>query len=78
MNRVKIGNFKIGEEVLITTFNPPIKAKIADMYELPFQQVPMTNGMMLEKYHGGNVPIIEVFIDGKVRSFVSEIVKKIN
>lgn len=38
----------------------------------------MTDGMMLEKYHGGNVPIIEVFIDGKVRSFVSEIVKKIN
>ncbi len=46
MNRVKIGNFKIGEEVLITTFNPPIKAKIADMYELPFKQVPMTDGMM--------------------------------
>lgn len=38
MNRVKIGNFKIGEEVLITTFNPPIKAKIADMYELPFNR----------------------------------------
>tara|TARA_R110000868_G_scaffold229686_3_gene482772 strand:+ start:816 stop:1052 length:237 start_codon:yes stop_codon:yes gene_type:complete len=78
MNRKKIGNFNIGEEVLITTFNPPIKAKIADMYELPFQQVPITNEELVRKYSGKNVPIIEVFIDGKVRSFISEIVKKIN
>jgi hypothetical protein len=78
MNRKKIGNFNIGEEVLITTFNPPVKAKIADMYELPFQQVPLTNENMVKKYNGKNVPIIEVFIDGKVRSFISEIVKKIN
>jgi hypothetical protein len=78
MNRKKIGNFNIGEEVLITTFNPPIKAKIADMYELPFQQVPITNEELMRKYSGKDVPIIEVFIDGKVRSFISEIVKKIN
>jgi hypothetical protein len=78
MNRKKIGNFNIGEEVLITTFNPPIKAKIADMYELPFKQVPITNEELVRKYSGKNVPIIEVFIEGKVRSFISEIVKKIN
>lgn len=77
MNRKRIGNFKIGEEVLITTYNPPMKATIADMYELPFEQVPMTDQNMINKYYGKKVPIIEVFIDGKVRSFVSEIVKKV-
>lgn len=78
MFRTKIKNFKIGEEVLITTYSPPIKAKIADMYELPFSQVPMTDQEMIRKYQGKNVPIIEVFVGGKVRSFVSEVVKKIN
>jgi hypothetical protein len=76
MNKTRIGNFRIGEEVLVTTYNPPVKAKIADMYELPFEQVPMTDGEMIKKYYGKNVPIIEVFIDGKIRSFVSEIIKK--
>ena len=48
------------------------------MYELPFEQVPMTDQKTINKYYGKNVPIIEVFIDGKVRSFISEVVKKIN
>lgn len=78
MFRTKIKNFKVGEEVLITTYSPPAKAKIADMYELPFEQVPMTDQKTINKYYGKNVPIIEVFIDGKVRSFISEVVKKIN
>ncbi len=77
MNRKKIKNFSIGEEVLITTYNPPMKVKIADMYELPFQQVPMDDISLIRKYNGKNVPIIEVFIDGKVRSFMSEVVKKV-
>jgi len=77
MNKKIIGNFKIGEEVLVTTYNPPIRVKIADMYELPFEQVPMTDKDMIKKYYGKNVPIIEVFIDGRVRSFISEVVKKI-
>jgi hypothetical protein len=77
MNRKKNGNFKIGEEVLVTTYNPPIKAKIADMYELPFEQVPMTDQKVINKYYGKMVPIIEVFIDGKVRSFIGEVVKKV-
>jgi hypothetical protein len=77
MNRKRIGNFKIGEEVLITTYNPPMKAKIADMYELPFQQVPIDDISLIRKYNGKNVPIIEVFIEGKVRSFISEVVKKV-
>jgi hypothetical protein len=77
MTRKKIKNFSIGEEVLITTYNPPMKVKIADMYELPFQQVPMDDISLIKKYNGKNVPIIEVFIDGKVRSFISEVVKKV-
>lgn len=77
MNKKKIGNFKIGEEVLVTTYNPPVKAKIADMYELPFEQVPMTDKKVIQKYYGKMVPIIEVFIDGKIRSFISEVIRKV-
>ena len=42
MAKTRIDNFRLGEEVLITSYNPPVKAKIADMYELPFEQIPMT------------------------------------
>lgn len=77
MGRKKIGNFNLGEEVLITTFNPPVKVTIADMYELPFEQIPMTDEKMINKYYGKKVPIIEVFMDGKIRSFISEVVKKV-
>ena len=47
------------------------------MYELPFQQVPIDDISLIRKYNGKNVPIIEVFIEGKVRSFISEVVKKV-
>lgn len=77
MGRKKIGNFNIGEEVLVMTYNPPRKVTIADMYELPFEQIPMTDQDMINKYYGKKVPIIEVFDDGKVRSFISEVIKKI-
>lgn len=70
-------NIKVNDEVLITTYNPPIKAKVADMYNLPFEQVPMTDPNMIKKYYGKNVPIVEVFIEGKLRSFVSEVVVKV-
>lgn len=76
MGRTRIDNFRIGEQVLITSYNPPVKAKIADMYELPFEQIPMTDPETVKKYYGNNVPIIEVFIDGKIRSFVKDVVVK--
>lgn len=76
MTKTRIENFKIGEEVLVTSYNPPVTAKIADMYELPFEQVPMTDKDAIRKYHGTNVPIFEVFIDGQVRSFVKDVVTK--
>jgi hypothetical protein len=76
MKKIKIGNFRIGEEVLITSYNPPVKAKIGDMYELPFEQVPLTDPEAVRKYYNKNVPIFEVFIDGQIRSFVADVVKK--
>ncbi len=70
-------NFKRGEEVLITTYSPPERAKVLDSYEVPFEQVPMTDPKMIKKYHGKKVPIVEVSVGGKIRSFVSEIVRKV-
>jgi hypothetical protein len=77
MNKIIIDNFKLGQEVLVNSYNPPIKAKIADMYEIPFEQIPMTDEKIVKKYYGKNVPIIEVFMDGKVRSFVKDVISKI-
>lgn len=76
MGKIQIDNFRIGEEVLVTAYNPPIVAKVADMYELPFEQIPMTDPEAVKKYHGKMVPIFEVFIDGKIRAFVKDVVKK--
>lgn len=70
-------NFKRGEEVLIMTYNPPEKATVSDSYSLPFEQVPMTDQKMINKYYGKKVPIVEVFMNGKVRSFIGEVVKRV-
>ena len=70
--------FKKEEEVLITTYNPPIKGNVADQYELPFEQIPMTDESLIKKYRGKKVPIVEVFINGKLLSFVGDVVKKSN
>ena len=70
--------FKKEEEVLITTYNPPIKVNVADYYELPFEQIPMTDESLIKKYRGKKVPIVEVFINGKLLSFVGDVVKKSN
>ena len=48
------------------------------MYELPFEQVPMNNVSLIKKYQGKKVPVFEVFVDGKVRAFVKEVVSKIS
>jgi hypothetical protein len=68
--------FKKGDKVFIITYNPPQEAIVADTYELPFEQVPMNDQKMINKYYGKTVPIVEVFINGKIRSFVDEVVKK--
>jgi len=76
MGKIQIDNFQIGEMVLVTAYNPPLEAKVADMYELPFEQIPMTDPEAIKKYYGKNVPIFEVFVDGKIRAFVKDVVKK--
>lgn len=70
--------FKKEEEVLITSYNPPIKGRVADYYELPFEQVPMNDKSLISKYRGKKVPIVEVFINGKLLSFIDEVIEKIN
>ena len=76
MNKKRIKNLNIGDSVLITNYNPPLKAKVGDMYELPYNQVPMDEKTLVDKYYGKNIPIVEVFIDGRVRSFVADVVEK--
>jgi len=78
MKKIIIDNFKVGEEVLITTYNPPVKAKVSDMYEIPYNQVMLADTKSLQKYRGGNVPFFEVFLkDGKIASFIKDVVKKV-
>ncbi len=74
MRKIKIDNIRIGDEVLVISYNPPLRVRVADTYELPFEQVPITDNNLIRKYSGKNVPIVEVFIDGKVRSFISDVI----
>lgn len=69
-------NYRKGEKVKVMTYNPPLEVTVADYYELPFTQVPMDNKALIRKYHGKNVPIVEVFSNGKLLSFVADIVRK--
>ena len=75
MKKIKIDNFKINEEVLITSFNPPIKAKVMDMYELDPM---MVNDEDLKRQYPKGIPVFEVVMEenGKLRSFVKDVVKK--
>lgn len=75
MKKIKIDNFKINENVLITSYNPPIKAKIMDMYELDPM---MVDDFDLRKKYPKGIPVFEVVLedDGKLRSFVKDVVKK--
>ena len=36
----------------------------------------MDNKSLIRKYHGKNVPIVEVFSNGKLLSFVADIIQK--
>ena len=74
MKKIIIEGFKLGQQVLITTYNPPLKAKVVDMYEIESTMIPDSN---LQKLYPKMVPIFEVILeDGKLRSFVKDVVKK--
>jgi hypothetical protein len=74
MKKTIIDNFRINDNVLITSFNPPLEGRIADMYEM---EPNMIGDPTLTKMYPKMVPIIEVILkDGKLRSFVKDVVKK--
>jgi predicted glycosyltransferase len=74
MKKIKIDGFKIGEIVKITSYNPPVEAKILDMYEID----PMTiNDTRLKNLYPKGVPMFEVSMNGgKILSFVKDVVSK--
>jgi hypothetical protein len=75
MKKTIIDNFRIGDTALITSYNPPIKAKIMDMYELDPM---MVDDESLRKKYPKGIPVFEVVLedDSKLRSFVKDVVKK--
>lgn len=75
MKKIKIDNFKLNEEVLITSFNPPLKAKVMDMYELDPM---MVDDQELKKKYPKGIPVFEVVLEenGKLSFFVKDVVKK--
>ncbi len=75
MRKILIDNFRIGNEVLITSFNPPVKGKVMDMYELDPMMI--DDESLRVKYPKG-IPVFEVVLEegGKLRSFVKDVVKK--
>jgi hypothetical protein len=76
MKKIKIDNFRLNEDVLITSFNPPVKAKVMDMYELDPMMI--DDESLRRKYPKG-IPVFEVVMEenGKLRSFVKDVVKKV-
>ena len=74
MRKVLIDNFRIDDNVLITSFNPPMKGRVMDMYEVESHMIPDET---LKSMYPDMVPIFEIVTeDGKLRSFVKDVVKK--
>jgi|694.fasta_scaffold16777_9 hypothetical protein len=75
MRKILIDNFRINDNVLITSFNPPLKGRVMDMYEIDSTMVPDET---LKKMYPKNVPIFEIMLEneGKLRTFVKDVVKK--
>jgi len=76
MRKILIDNFRINDNVLITSFNPPLKGRVMDMYEIDSTMVPDET---LKKMYPKNVPIFEIMLEGegKLRTFVKDVVKKV-
>jgi len=74
MKKIIIEGFKLNDKVLVTSFDPPLKGKVADMYEMESTMIPDET---LQKLYPKMVPIFEVILeDGKLRSFVKDVIKK--
>ena len=76
MRKILIDNFRINDNVLITSFNPPLKGRVMDMYEIDSTMVPDET---LKKMYPKNVAIFEIMLEGegKLRTFVKDVVKKV-
>lgn len=76
MKKVKIDNFNLGDKVQVTSYNPPMMGKVVDMYELDPMMV--TEDDLKRKYPKG-IPVFEIILEenGKLRSFVKDVVKKV-
>ena len=75
MKKILIDGFRLNENVIITSFNPPMKGRIMDMYEI---ESSMIQDETLKKMYPKMVPIFEVMLEvgNKLRSFVKDVVKK--
>ena len=74
MKKIIIEGFKLNQQVLITTYDPPLKGKVVDMYEL--DPIMVSDNELRRRYPKG-VPIFEVVLEnGKLCSFVKDVVKK--
>jgi hypothetical protein len=74
MKKIIIEGFRLNDNVLITSYNPPIKGKVIDMYELESTMIPDES---LKRLYPKTVPVFEIVLeDGKLRQFVKDVVKK--
>ena len=74
MKKINIDGFRLNDNVLITSYDPPLEGRVADMYEIDSMSVPDMN---LRRKYPNMIPIFEVILkDGKLRPFVKDIVKK--
>ena len=75
MKKTIIDNFRIDDNVLITSYNPPIEGRVMDMYELDPM---MVNDESLKQKYPKGIPVFEIMLkdEGKLRSFVKDVVKK--
>lgn len=64
------------DEVLITSYNPPLRGRVADIYTVPTRNIYEDD--LTKKYPNG-VPMVEVILEhsGKLRAFVIDVVKKV-
>jgi hypothetical protein len=74
MKKIIIEGFRLNDNVLITSYDPPIKGRVMDMYEIDSKMIP--EATVRAKYPV-MVPVFEVMLEGgKLRSFVKDVVKK--
>ncbi len=63
------------DNVLINSYNPPVKGRVMDKYIVPIQNIYEID--LKRKYPDG-VPMVEVVLEnGKLQTFVEDVLSKI-